>query len=658
MNEKKNSEKNFISDKELKQYNHGTLYESYEKMGAHVTRQQDREGTNFTVWAPGAAEISVIGDWNEWKEGANLLEQRGDTGVWETFVPGIGKGALYKYGIRSRFHKAKGDKADPYAFATELTPQTASRIWDLSGYEWGDAAFLENRAKKNAFDSPMAIYELHLGSWKRPQDDKKRFLTYRELAAPLIEYLQYMGYTHVELMPVCEHPYYPSWGYQTVAYYAPTSRYGTPQDLMYLIDQLHQAGIGVILDWVPAHFPRDAHGLGFFDGTHLYEHADPRQGFHADWGTLIFNYGRPEVSNFLLSNALFWLDKYHIDGLRVDAVASMLYLDYSRKPGQWVANKFGGRENLDAIAFLRKLNELIYEKFPGAINIAEESTAWPMVSKPTYVGGLGFSYKWNMGWMHDILDYTKQDPIHRAYHHNKLTFGMMYAYSENYILPFSHDEVVHLKKSMLNKMPGDNWKKFANLRMLYGFMVGHPGKMLLFMGQDFGQQHEWNHDVELDWDLLEQTPHKQLQDWFRDLLHLYRTVPGLHQLDYDPNGFEWVDCNDSFRSVVSFLRWDRKREDATLFVMNFTPIPRIGYRVGVPWGGYWKEVLNSDATVYGGSGMGNYGGLEAEDISTHGRPDSLNLTLPPLSVLILQSTKPPEVAGTETGNGGTQDESS
>ncbi|MCI0616938.1 1,4-alpha-glucan branching protein GlgB, partial [bacterium] len=489
----------------------GKHYRSYEKMGAHLTKIDGKNGTHFAVWAPNAREIFVIGEWNEWEPGINSMVQRKDNGIWECFIPEAKQGQLYKYTIHSLYNNFRADKSDPYAFATELVPQTASCIWDLSGYKWNDLKWMKSRAQANALDAPVSIYEVHLGSWRRVAEEGNRFLTYRELAPQLVEYIQQMGYTHVEFLPVSEHPFYGSWGYQTVAYYAPTRRYGTPQDFMYLVDILHQNNIGVILDWVPAHFPRDGHGLGFFDGTHLYEHADPRQGLHVDWGTFIFNYGRPEVVNFLLSNALFWLEKYHIDGLRVDAVASMLYLDYGRNEGQWVANKYGGRESLEAIDFLRRFNELVYQEFPGVLTIAEESTSWPLVSRPTYVGGLGFSMKWNMGWMHDTLDYFENDPIHRSYHHNKLTFGMMYAFSENFILPFSHDEVVHLKRSMLDKMPGDYWQKCANLRLLYGFMYGHPGKKLLFMGGEIGQWREWNHDTALDWHLLDHPMHSGLQ---------------------------------------------------------------------------------------------------------------------------------------------------
>lgn len=614
----------------------GKHYRSYEKMGAHLTEIDGQSGTHFAVWAPNALEVSVIGEWNEWKTGVNPMVQRKDNGIWESFIPEARHGALYKYAIRSRYNDFRTDKSDPYAFATELVPQTASCIWELSGYQWNDSKWMKTRAHSNALDAPLSIYEVHLGSWRRVPEEGNRFLTYREIATQLVEYMHQMGYTHVEFLPVSEHPFYGSWGYQTVAYYAPTRRYGTPQDFMYLVDILHQNGIGVILDWVPAHFPRDGHGLGYFDGTHLYEHADPRQGLHVDWGTFIFNYGRPEVVNFLLSNALFWLEKYHIDGLRVDAVASMLYLDYGRKQGEWVANKYGGRENLEAIDFLRRFNELVYEEFPGVLTIAEESTAWPLVSRPTYVGGLGFSMKWNMGWMHDTLEYFEKDPIYRGYHHNKLTFGIVYAFSENFILPFSHDEVVHLKRSMLDKMPGDYWQKCANLRLLYGFMYGHPGKKLLFMGGEIGQWREWNHDTALDWHLLEHPMHSGIQHWVQDLNRNYRELSELHEVDYDWKGFEWIDCNDYIESVVSFVRYGKDRDSAVLFAYNFTPVPRYDYRIGVPWEGFWQEILNSDGRIYGGSGLGNFGGVNSDPVSHHGRSSSIRITLPPLAAVVFQ----------------------
>lgn len=630
----------FITDYDLHLLAEGNHLRSYEKLGAHLTEKDGKKGVHFAVWAPNAREVSVIGDWNDWKVGANPLEFRKEAAIWEGFIPGVKKGALYKYAIRSWNNDFRGEKADPYAFAAELVPQTASRVWDISGYKWKDSSWLSDRSKKNALDAPISIHEVHLGSWMRKPEENNRFLTYREIAPKLAEYVKKLGFTHVEFLPLTEHPFYGSWGYQTVGYFAPTSRYGNPQDMMFLVDTLHQSGIGVILDWVPAHFPRDGHGLGYFDGTHLYEHADPRKGLHVDWGTFIFNFGRREVSNFLISNAIFWLEKYHIDGLRVDAVASMLYLDYGRQGGDWVPNQYGGRENLEAIQFLRRFNEVVFAEYPDVLTIAEESTAWPMVSRPTYLGGLGFSLKWNMGWMHDVLDYIEQDPIYRAYHHNKLTFGLMYAFSENFLLPFSHDEVVHLKKSMLDKMPGDLWQKFANLRLLYGFMTGHPGKKLLFMGGEFGQWKEWNHDASLEWHLLDRPEHRGLQHWVEDLNALYNTTPELHELDFDPAGFEWIDCNDNVRSLISFIRWGKEDNEAVVFVCNFTPVPRYEYRIGVPFGGYWQEILNSDAEIYGGSGVGNMGGVSADEIQFHGRSHSLSLTLPPLGVVVLKGKRP------------------
>ena len=629
----------------LTEYDHhllgqGKHYRSFEKMGAHLIEQGGRRGVHFAVWAPNAESVSVIGDWNDWRRGVNPMQSKQGNGIWEVFVPDIAQGALYKYAIKSKYNGFNAEKADPFAFAAELVPQTASRVWEIDGYEWQDGNWMQARSRFNTLDSKMAIYEVHLGSWKRKVEENNRFLTYREAGPLLAQYLTDLGFTYVEFLPLSEHPFYGSWGYQTVGYYAPTGRYGTPEDLMYMIDVLHQYGIGVILDWVPAHFPRDAHGLGYFDGTHLYEHADPRQGLHVDWGTFIFNYNRPEVTNFLLSNALFWLEKYHVDGLRVDAVASMLYLDYGRKHGEWVANKYGGRENLEAVEFLKQFNDLVHKEHPDALTIAEESTAWPLVSRPSYLGGLGFNMKWNMGWMHDILDYMQQDPVFRAYHHNKLTFGMMYAFSENFVLPFSHDEVVYLKKSMLDKMPGNVWQKFANLRALYGFMIGHPGKKLLFMGGEFGQWREWNHDRQLDWELLDEPNHHGLKQWVHDVLHFYGTHAELYQVDYDWTGFEWVDCNDHERSVVSFLRFGQDRNKTVLVVGNFTPVPRYNYRIGVPWNGTWLEELNADAVLYGGSGLGNYGSVNAEEIAAHGRPYSLNLTLPPLSVIFFTAERP------------------
>jgi 1,4-alpha-glucan branching enzyme len=624
----------FVTDFDVYLFSEGRHFRTYEKLGAHRAERDGVSGVSFTVWAPNAARVSVVGDFNDWNENADPMTPHGDAGLWERFVPGVGPGALYKYRLVSNIGGYRADKADPYGFAGEIRPLTASKVCDLSGYDWGDAAWMSARAGAQALDAPVTTYELHLGSWMR--GDGNRWLTYREIASKLADYVHDIGYTHVELMPITEHPFDGSWGYQTVGYFAPTSRFGSPHDFMYLVDHLHQRGIGVILDWVPAHFPTDAHGLGYFDGTHLYEHADPRQGHHPDWNTSVFNYSRVEVRNFLVSSALFWLDKYHIDGLRVDAVASMLYLDYGRREGEWIPNRHGGKENLEAIDFLRLVNQRTHIEFPGVMMIAEESTAWPAVSRPTYLGGLGFDYKWNMGWMHDILQYASADPVYRSYEQNRLTFSLVYAFGENFVLPFSHDEVVHGKRSMIGKMPGDNWRKFANLRVLYGFMFGHPGKKLMFMGCEFGQWREWNHDASLDWDLLAQPPHSGLQRWVRDLNTLYRGQRAMYEVDYDVAGFEWVDCSDSERSVVSFLRRAKDRSDLLLFVCNFTPVPRYNYRIGAPSGGFWKELLNSDAPLYGGSGQGNLNGAEAHPLPLHGRPYSLSLTLPPLAIIVLK----------------------
>jgi 1,4-alpha-glucan branching enzyme len=646
-----------LSDFDLHLLGEGSHYEAYERLGAHPHQIDGVNGVAFAVWAPNARRMSIVGDFNGWDERALPMRQRSG-GIWELFVPDLPIGTLYKYAVLSWHHGYRALKADPYAFAAEVRPGTASRVWDLGGYSWSDAEWLAERARRDLLRSPMTIYELHLGSWRPNADGEQRdHVSYRGLAHQLIPYLLEMGYTHVELMPVAEHPFDGSWGYQVTGYFAPTSRYGTPQDFMYFVDYCHQHGIGVLVDWVPAHFPKDEHGLNYFDGSHLYAHADPRQGEHPDWGTLVFNYGRNEVCNFLLANALFWLDKYHIDGLRVDAVASMLYLDYSRKAGEWLPNRYGGRENLEAIAFLRRFNELVYERFPGVVTIAEESTAWPLVSRPTYVGGLGFTFKWNMGWMHDVLRYFAHDPIHRRFHHNEISFSMMYAFTENFILPFSHDEVVHLKGSLLAKMPGDVWQKFANLRALYAYMYGHPGKKLLFMGGEFGQWSEWNFAGWLDWFLLGnagQRPslHAQLRTLVRDLNALLRSAPALYEEDYSPAGFEWIDANDAEQSVFSFMRFASDSGDALVFVCNFTPVPRYSYRIGVPQAGHYTEVLNTDAAVYGGSNVGNLGGVASEPIPSHGRPHSIELTLPPLATLILRAPAhiiTPAAEGSEPG---------
>jgi 1,4-alpha-glucan branching enzyme len=624
-----------LTDFDVHLWSEGSHYRAYQKLGAHLTERDGVEGTQFAVWAPNARWVSVVGDFNSWEPGKHPLRPVGSSGIWEGFVPGIGAGTLYKYAIFSKYHNYWVEKADPYAFATELRPRTASKVWEL-GYQWADQEWMSRRHTAHTLDAPIAIYEVHLASWRRKPEEGNRWLTYREAAEQLADYCHDLGYTHVELLPITEHPFDASWGYQTVGYYAPTSRFGSPQDFMNFVETLHRRGLGVILDWVPAHFPRDEHGLGYFDGTHLYEHEDPRLGQHTDWGTFIYNYGRTEVSNFLISNALFWLDKYHIDGLRVDAVASMLYLDYSRKPGEWVPNRYGGRENLDAINFLRRLNEQVYGEYPDVLTVAEESTAWPGVSRPGYLGGLGFGYKWDMGWMHDTLDYLSHDPVHRKYHHDRLTFRMLYAFTENYLLPLSHDEVVHGKGALLSKMPGDDWQKFANLRLLYGWQYAQPGKKLLFMGGEIGQWQEWHHDSSLDWHLLQWEPHQGIQRWVRDLNTHYRVTPALHQYDCDSAGFEWVDCCDWQTSVVSLIRKGRAPEDIILAAFNFTPVPRHDYRIGVPRGGRWDEVLNSDAPIYGGSGQGNYGAVEAEAEPHHGREYSLNLTVPPLGMVMFK----------------------
>jgi 1,4-alpha-glucan branching enzyme len=606
---------------------HGRLYHA---MGC----QLGADGTTFRVWAPNASRVAVIGAFNGWDAAANPMTARADnSGIWETTVANVARGDPYKFRVVSADGGYQIDKADPFAQFAEAPPSTASRAWTLD-YDWGDRAWMASRRARNALDAPISIYEMHLGSWRR--DDGNLLPTYRDIAQPLADHVRERGFTHVELLPVTEHPFYGSWGYQTTGYFAPTARYGAPQDFMYLVDILHQSGIGVIIDWVPSHFPTDGHGLAYFDGTHLYEHADKRQGFHPEWKSSIFNYDRHEVRAFLLSSALFWLDKYHVDGLRVDAVASMLYLDYARKEGEWIPNAFGGRENLGAIAFLRDLNEAVYRDYPDTQVIAEESTAWPMVSRPVYLGGLGFGLKWNMGWMHDTLDYLRQEPIFRKYHHNRLTFSIWYAFFENFVLALSHDEVVHGKGSLIGKMPGDAWQQFANLRLLYGYMWGHPGKKLLFMGGEFGQRREWTHDGGLEWWVLQFPQHAGLQRWVSDLNALYRAEPALHEVDFDAAGFEWVDCHDAEASVISFLRRPRTGPPV-LVVCNFTPVPRTNYIVGLPGGGYWRELLNSDAALYGGSGMGNLGGVEAAPVPAQGRFHSAALTLPPLSTIFLKA---------------------
>ena len=627
-----------LTDLDLHLFNEGNHAHLYQKLGAHLMEVKGKKGTQFGVWAPDAERVSVMGDFNGWSKSSHPLHSRGQSGIWEGFVPGLGAGTQYKYYVESRHQGYRVDKADPFAYFNQNPPETASVVWSLD-YDWGDSDWMKTRSKRNGLHSPISIYEVHFGSWARVPAEGNRSLTYREMAPRLADYVLQMGFTHVEFLPLMEHPFYGSWGYQMTGFFSPTSRYGSPQDLMYLIDYLHQRGIGVILDWVPSHFPSDEHGLAYFDGTNLFEHADPRQRIQPDWQTYTFNYGRHEVRSYLLSSGIFWLDAYHADGLRVDAVASMLYLDYSRRQGEWIPNQYGGRENLPAIQFMRRLNEEVYKSFPDVQTIAEESTSWPMVSRPTYVGGLGFGLKWDMGWMHDTLEYMRQDPIHRKYHHNQLTFRMLYAFTENFALPLSHDEVVHGKGSLLGKMPGDDWQKFANLRALLGYMFALPAKKLLFQGAEIGQWDEWSHERSVDWHLLEYEPHQGIQKWVGDLNRAYRNEPALHELDLDPAGFEWIDCSDAEGSVIAFLRRAQSSSDLILVVCNFTPVPRSGYRVGVPRGGSWREILNSDSTVYGGSGWGNLGGRGAIQEPMHGRDWSLNLVLPPLSVSVFKSDR-------------------
>ena len=625
-----------LTDQDVYLFREGTLFRAYDKLGAHLCEIDGVAGARFGVWAPNAERVCVMGDFNDWSPTSSPLKAREDgSGLWEGFIPALTEGSRYKYHIVSRYGDYEVDKGDPYAFQCEPPPLTAS-ILSKTEYPWGDSDWASQRRRRDALDAPMSIYEVHLGSWRRVPDDGNRSLTYREMAHQLADYVREMGFTHVELMPVMEHPFFGSWGYQVTGYFAPTARYGSPQDFMFLVDHLHRNGIGVILDWVPSHFPADEHGLSYFDGTYLYEHADPRQGYHPEWNSSIFNYGRAEVRDFLGSSALFWLDRYHADGLRVDGVASMLYLDYARSEGQWIPNRYGGRENLEAVGFLRVLNEATYREHPGTQTIAEESTAWPMVSRPTHLGGLGFGLKWNMGWMHDTLKYFSQDPIFRRFHHGQLTFSIWYAFTENFVLPMSHDEVVHGKGALIGKMPGDEWQQFANLRLLYGYMWGHPGKKLLFMGSEFGQKREWQHDESLEWHVLQYPLHAGVKNWVRDLNAFYRNEPALFEQDFSPTGFEWIDCNDAENSTISFLRKGRDEKDIVVVVCNFTPVVRENYRIGVPRAGFWRECLNSDAPHYGGSGQGNLGGVEAAPLQAHGRYQSLNLRLPPLSVLMLK----------------------
>ena len=625
--------RSLLSPFDLHLFNEGTHGHLFDKMGAHLSH--DPEGTYFAVWAPNADAVSVIGEFNGWDKNANGLYPREESGIWEGFIPTVRHGALYKYSVHSKVTRTGVDKADPFATYSEAPPRQASIVWDLA-YDWGDDRWMQNRRSVNHRSGPWSVYEMHLGSWMRVPEEGNRRLSYRVLAPRLADYVSRMGFTHVELMPVMEHPLYESWGYQVTGYFAPTSRYGTPQDFMFLVDYLHQNGVGVILDWVPSHFPSDEFGLQNFDGTHLFEHADPRLGVHPDWGSSIFNYGRNEVRGFLLSSALCWLDRYHADGLRVDAVASMLYLDYSRKQGEWIPNKFGGRENLEAVDFLRRFNIEVYKEQPDTQTIAEESTAWPLVSRPTYVGGLGFGMKWDMGWMHDTLYYFEREPVHRKFHHSNLTFRMLYAFGENFMLPLSHDEVVHGKGSLLSKMPGDEWQKFANLRLLYGWMYAQPGKKLLFMGGEFGQGREWDVEQSLDWHLLDYPMHGGLRLWVGDLNRILREEKSLHELDFDPAGFSWIDVTDADHSVVSLIRRSATPGDMLVAVFNFTPVPRYNYQIGIPSAGRWREVLNSDAPLYGGSGQGNLGGVEAVPVSMHGHMHSITLTLPPLGALFLK----------------------
>jgi 1,4-alpha-glucan branching enzyme len=620
---------------DLHLFNEGKHSRLFEKFGAHVLEMDGRRGTYFAVWAPNAERISVVGDFNGWNPDSHPMNPRENSGVWEAFLPGLDQGATYKYHIRSRYHMYTVDKADPYGYSNEVPPRTASIVWNLA-YEWNDKDWMRTRRNHNKFDAPMSTYEVHLGSWMRVPEEGNRSLTYRELAVKLADYVSEMGFTHVEFLPVMEHPFFGSWGYQITGYFAPSARFGTPQDFMYLVDYLHQRGIGVILDWVPSHFPNDEHGLSYFDGTHLYEHADPRKGFHPDWKSAIFNYDRNEVRAFLMSNAIFWLDRYHIDGLRMDAIASMLYLDYSRKQGEWIPNQFGGRENLGAVSFLKAVNKEAYENFPDIQTIAEESTAWPMVSRPPYIGGLGFGMKWDMGWMHDTLAYMSKNPIHRKYHHNKLSFRGLYAFTENFVLPLSHDEVVHGKGSLFAKMAGDDWQKYANLRLLFGYMFTQPGKKLLFMGCEIAQWSEWNHDGSVDWHSLGFPQHQGIQRWVRDLNTFYRAEPALHETDFSPEGWRWIDADDSDHSVLTYMRLKKDGTDPVVVACNFTPVPRRGYRVGVPREGHWLELLNSNASLYGGTDEGNFGGRYTDPIPTHGYDNSLLLDLPPLAMVVFK----------------------
>ncbi len=623
----------FLTDFDINLFKSGKHFKLYEKLGSHVTEVDGQWGTLFAVWAPNATGVSVIGNFNNWKKEVHSLFPRWDSsGIWEGFIPKVGKGELYKYCIKTKDGRLL-EKGDPFALFWEIPPSTSSITWELN-YDWKDEEWLKERKKKAGKPQPYSVYEVHIGSWKKIAEDKS--LSYREMGQEMVEYVQQMGFTHVEFLPIMEHPFYPSWGYQITGYFAPTSRFGTPQDFMFLVDAFHQAGIGVILDWVPSHFPEDAHGLAQFDGTHLYEHADPKKGFHPDWKSLIFNYGRHEVRSYLISNALFWLDKYHVDGLRVDAVASMLYLDYSREEGQWIPNMYGGNENLEAVSFLKEFNEMVYQAFPDVITIAEESTAWTGVSRPTYIGGLGFGQKWMMGWMHDTLSYFKHDPVHRKYHHNEITFSLVYGFSENFMLPLSHDEVVHGKGAIIDRMTGDEWQRFSNLRLLYSYMFTHPGTKLLFMGNEFGQTSEWKLEKGLEWWLTEHQYHKGLQKLVKDLNAYYKKTPAIYQNQFSPKGFEWVTHDDAANSMIAYIRKGLPEDKMQLVICNFTPVVREHYKIGTLKGGQWKEVLNSDNEKYGGSGISNKKMLEATAPGWHGKPYALNVKIPPLATVIFE----------------------
>jgi 1,4-alpha-glucan branching enzyme len=624
----------FISDYDIHLYKEGNHYSLYEKLGSHIITHKGMQGTFFAVWAPNAKQVSVICNSNYWTPGRHPLEPRHDgSGIWQGFIPDLLQGERYKYHIVSMNDGYTVEKTDPYAKYFEKPPKTASVVWELN-HKWKDGEWMQNRNKFNSLESPISVYELHAESWRRVPEENNRPLSYPELADQLAEYLSGMGYTHVELMPITEHPFSGSWGYQVVGFFAPTSRFGTPEEFMQFVETMHRHNIGVIIDWVPSHFPGDVHGLHYFDGTYLFEHQDPRQGFHPDWNSYIFNYGRNEVREFLISSAHFWFDKYHIDGIRVDAVASMLYLDYSRKEGEWIPNEHGGRENLHAISFLRELNESVYKKFPDIQTIAEESTSWPMVTRPVYTGGLGFGMKWNMGWMHDTLTYFSKEPVYRSYHHNQLTFSIWYAFNENFMLALSHDEVVHGKGSLINKMPGDSWQKFANMRLLFGYMYTQPGKKTLFMGMDIGQWSEWNYESSLDWHLLDFDTHKGLQKWLKELNDKYKHVPALYEVDFSGEGFRWLDANDAHNSILSFVRYNKDKTNVVVAVCNMTPVPRYNYRIGVPEEGRWREILNSDAKNYGGSGQGNFGHVDTVPVPYHDEDFSINVTLPPLGIVL------------------------